>query len=314
MTESLTTLKTWTKDKLANEIIRIRSNQMKELNTSTSSRKEDENLEVTKLKQELEHQKQLNEILQADVKFLREQTDKLLTNVLQQKNTNATQIPTVQQRQFYPKMVPHYSKQLIISDSSYKMVRNSDISFSATVHSYPSATVENIAGIIDNYSPGAKSECLIIHAGHNSIDQGVPGIEAAKQMEIVISKAITKLKPYKLAICKIPHVKNGSFGRESNNIEIDKFNKELEDMADCIRVEHQSIDIQVLDYQLENKDIRSDGIHPTESGVQKMVFCLRNYIGKMGYTASRTNVTLRNINNYYRNQWNARQWHGHYGY
>ena len=126
MTESLTTLKTWTKDKLANEIIRIRSNQMKELNTSTSSRKEDENLEVTKLKQELEHQKQLNEILQADVKFLREQTDKLLTNVLQQKNTNATQIPTVQQRQFYPKMVPHYSKQLIISDSSYKMVRNSD--------------------------------------------------------------------------------------------------------------------------------------------------------------------------------------------
>ena len=105
MTESLTTLKTWTKDKLANEIIRIRSNQMKELNTSTSSRKEDENLEVTKLKQELEHQKQLNEILQADVKFLREQTGKLLTNVLQQKNTSAMQInpETVQQRQFNPK-------------------------------------------------------------------------------------------------------------------------------------------------------------------------------------------------------------------
>ena len=102
MTESLTTLKTWTKDKLANEIIRIRSNQMRELNTSTSSRKEDDNLEVTKLKQELEHQKQLNKILQADVKFLREQTDKLLTNVLQQKNTSAMQINT-QQRQFYPK-------------------------------------------------------------------------------------------------------------------------------------------------------------------------------------------------------------------
>ena len=54
------------------------------------------------------------------------------------------------------------------------------------MHSYPSATVENIAGIIDNYSPGAKSECLIIHAGHNSIDQGVPAIEAAKYMETVI--------------------------------------------------------------------------------------------------------------------------------
>ena len=82
-------------------------------------------MEVTKLKKELEHQKQINEILQADVKFLREQTDKLLTNVLQQKNTSAAQI-NPQQRQFYPKTVPHYSKQLIISDSIYKMVRNSD--------------------------------------------------------------------------------------------------------------------------------------------------------------------------------------------
>ena len=51
MAESLTTLKTWTKDKLANEIIKIRSNQKREsLNTSTSSKKEDENLEITQLK------------------------------------------------------------------------------------------------------------------------------------------------------------------------------------------------------------------------------------------------------------------------
>ena len=86
MTESLTTLKTWTKDKLANEIIKIRSNQKREsLNTSTGSKKEDENLEITQLKKELEHQKQINEILEADVKFLREQTGKLLINVLQQK-------------------------------------------------------------------------------------------------------------------------------------------------------------------------------------------------------------------------------------
>ena len=88
MAESLTTLKTWTKDKLANEIIKLRSNQKREsLNTSTSSKKEDENLEITQLKKELEHQKQINEILQSDVKFLREHTDKLLTNVLQQKKT-----------------------------------------------------------------------------------------------------------------------------------------------------------------------------------------------------------------------------------
>ena len=120
MTESLTTLKTWTKDKLANEIIKIRSNQKRESLNTSSSRKEDENLEITKLKKELEHQKEINEILQADVKFLREQTDKLLTNVLQQKNTSAMQInqETVQQRQFYPKMVPRDSKQLIRSERS----------------------------------------------------------------------------------------------------------------------------------------------------------------------------------------------------
>ena len=83
-------------------------------------------------------------------------------------------------------------------------------------------------------------------------------------------------KPYKVAICKLPKVKNGSFGREINKNEITKFNRALDDIANGLRGEFQNTDIKVLDYKLEKADIRIDGFHPNQNGIQKMVFSLRN--------------------------------------
>ena len=79
-------------------------------------------------------------------------------------------------------------------------------------------------------------------------------------------------------ICKLPKLKNGSFGRETNNNEINKFNRALDDIADGLRGEFQNTDKKVLDYNLENPDIPMDGIHSNQNGFQKLVFSLRNYI------------------------------------
>ena len=211
--------------------------------------------------------------------------------------------------------VPRFTKQLIISDSSYKLVRQNAISNDAAIHSYPSSTIKDLNKIIDNYAPSTKAECLIIHSGHNSIDQGTAGEDAAKELGVVLSKSVNKIKPYKVAICKLPKVKNGSFGRETNNNEITKFNQALDDIADGVRGEFQNTDIKVLDYNLEKADIRNDGIHPNQNGIQKMVFSLRNYISSVGYQSSVSNVSMRRIKKQpidnVVNNWNRS---GHMGY
>ena len=88
----------------------------------------------------------------------------------------------------------------------------------------------------------------------------------------------------------------------------------LDDIADGLRGEFQNTDIKIRDYNLENVDIRMDGIHPNHNGIQKMVFSLRNYISSVGYQPSVSNVSMRqikkqpidNVNNWNRN--------GHMGY
>ena len=84
----------------------------------------------------------------------------------------------------------------------------------------------------------------IIHTGHNSIDQGTTREDAAKELGVVLSKCVNKIKPYKVAIRKLPKVKNGSLGRETNNNEINKFNRALDDIADGLRGEFQNTDIK----------------------------------------------------------------------
>ena len=128
---------------------------------------------------------------------------------------------------------------------------------------------------MDSYSAGAKLECLVFHLGHNAIDQGTDGKRAAEQMRDLVSKCLTKFKPQKVAICQIPQVKNGLYGRDSSNKEIDAYNQVINSIADQYRGEFHWSNVYVLNYGLEVNDIRQDGVHQNIYGIQKIVTTLR---------------------------------------
>ena len=128
-----------------------------------------------------------------------------------------------------------------------------------TMNVNPSATINDVNSAIDSYSTGTKSESLIIHLGHITIHQGTDG------------KCITKFKPHKVAICKIPNVENGLYGRDVNNKEINEYKKEVNNIADELNGDFQSCKVNILNCDLENTDIRPDGVHPNLHGINKMV-------------------------------------------
>ena len=97
------------------------------------------------------------------------------------------------------------------------------------------------------------------------------------------SKSVKKIKSFKVAIYKLPKVKNGSFGRKSNNNEITNFNRALDDIAYSLRGNFRNNDIKVFDYNLKKVDMRMDAIHTKQNKFQKMIFSLRNYISSVGY-------------------------------
>ena len=77
---------------------------------------------------------------------------------------------------------------------------------------------------VEQYSAGANCQSLIFHASNNSFDKGVSGVAALSQLCETVTKAIKKLKPKRVLLSEIPQIKNGD---ESNNIEIEEFNKQL---------------------------------------------------------------------------------------
>ena len=99
------------------------------------------------------------------------------------------------------------------------------MSSETAIHSYTSATINDVNGIMDSFSAGTKPESLVFHLGHDAIDQGTDTKKAAEQMGDLVSKCFTKFKPHKVAICQIPQVKIGLYGRDSNNKEIDAYNQ-----------------------------------------------------------------------------------------
>ena len=63
---------------------------------------------------------------------------------------------------------------------------------------------------------------------NKSIDKVVSGGEAATQLKETVDNYLLKIKPYRVAISKIGPVKDGCYGRETNNKEISIFNDHLE--------------------------------------------------------------------------------------
>ena len=120
-------------------------------------------------------------------------------------------------------------------------------------------------------------------------------ITAAEQIGDLVVKFITKFKHYRVAICKIPNVKNGLYERDVNNKEINEYNKKINNIADQLNGEFQSCYVSALYYDLENTDIRHDGIHPNLLGNKKLVATMRNHLKRIGYNCSTNDVSLKKI-------------------
>ena len=80
-----------------------------------------------------------------------------------------------------------------------------------------------------------------------------------------------------------------------NNTEINAYNKDVRNIADQLNGEFQSCKVNVLNYDLENTDIRHDGVHPNLHGNNEMVATLRNHLKKIGYNCSKNDVSLKPI-------------------
>lgn len=295
----------WTKEQLKKEVMKLRDQTKtpkKTLNTSgMSSTSTSSQEEIDKYKQQIQemqveilHLKELNTAAKSEIEYLRTQNNMMLTNILE-KDKIQVQAVNKKERQFYPKFVPKFSKHLVISDSTYKLVQQNDITHDTAIHSYPSAGIKDINNVIEQYSPGTKTESLILHFGHNSIDQGSKGKDAAAEFSEVVSKSIRKLKPHNVALCKLPPVKNGIYGRESNNIEISAYNSSLDDIADTIKGEFPNTNIKILEYNMNSNDIRNDGVHPNLTGIQKLVSTLRDYFKSLGHHTSSTQIAMRQL-------------------
>ena len=182
MTDTFSGLSKWKKEKLKSELMQLRNQRRESFNLA--NRNQENNQELDRLKLELEHQKELNNQAQSEIQFLRSQNDKLISKLISEKTVEKDVVKSTVNRHFYSRFVPRFTKQLIISDSSYKLVGQNDISNDAAIHSYPSSTIKDPNNITDNCAP-TKAECLIIHTEHNSIDQGTTVEDARKELGVV---------------------------------------------------------------------------------------------------------------------------------
>ena len=122
----------------------------------------------------------------------------MLTKFIDDNKDKETKQVYANNRQFFPKFVPGFTKHLVISDNTYKFVKQGDISNETAILSYPSAAISDVNNIIDYYSAGTKPESLAWHLGHKAIDQSTDGKRAVEQMGDLVSKCLTKFKTHKV--------------------------------------------------------------------------------------------------------------------
>ena len=110
-----------------------------------------------------------------------------------------------------------------------------------------------------------------------------------------LTKAIKKLKPHRVLLSEIPQVKNGHYGRESNNIEIEEFKKQLGIIALELNRTFKWTKVEVLKCNITTSEISNDGVRLNLTGVQKIVKSIRNYYQQHNITVSQNNIALRQI-------------------
>ena len=96
-------------------------------------------------------------------------------------------------------------------------------------------------------------------------------------MKDTVDKCMKKLKPHRVAVCKISPVKDGCYGRNSNNEAITKFIELLEMI--CLELDglYQWSKDECLDNALLDNDIFYDGVHPNINGIKNLVNNIRHY-------------------------------------
>ena len=102
------------------------------------------------------------------------------------------------------------------------------------------------------------------------------------QMKDTVDKWMKKLKPHRIAVCKISPVKDGCYGRNSNNEAITNFIEQPDMMClklDGLKVECLKVDwlkVECLDNAPTDNDISYDGVHPNISGIKNLVNNIRH--------------------------------------
>ena len=168
--------------KQKNEILQ----EQKQLIDKQAQTISEQNHVIEKEKQQIElkdnanaYQCRMIDQFQLEVEYLRDQNSSQLENLMGHNIQNSTNFFEPSLPKFFPKFINRNTNHLIISDSTYKKIRQSDISYYTGIQSYPSATIIDLGQTIEQYSSGAKCQSLIFHAGHNSIDTGVSGVAAS---------------------------------------------------------------------------------------------------------------------------------------
>ena len=133
--------------------------------------------------------------LEKDIEYFKEQTSEVIDNLLE-KQDNSRFLKNIEtpDNKYYPKVIPRFAKQLLTSNSTYRKINQHDISQQMKIHSHSSVTIKDIENAVETYSPGAKTEALVLHAGHNSIDKSSSGQDTAMQMKDTVDKCLKKLK------------------------------------------------------------------------------------------------------------------------
>ena len=120
-------------------------------------------------------------------------------------------------------------------------------------------------------------------------------VAAASQLCETVTKAIKNMKPHRALLSEIPQVKNGHYGRESNNIENEEFNKQLGKIALELNGTFKGTKFEVLKCNIKTSEISNDGVHLKLDGVQKIVQSFRNYYQQHNITVSQNNIALQQI-------------------
>ena len=80
-----------------------------------------------------------------------------------------------------------------------------------------------------------------------------------------------KFKLHCVAICNIGPVRDGCYGRRTNNEEISNFNHHLEIISLELDGSYPWSQLEVLKNALLIVELRFDGVHPNNGGTENMV-------------------------------------------